>query len=106
MRDLILNLARKRHGLGRMWRYIRAMKQYQDQSDLGIFRLIIHTLKKNGYKVTNKSISYHFKNNVDPEDYENDRKVEKGVMKDLHGTGGIIEGQNRLREEFLMEMIS
>ena len=85
MDELIIRLASKGYGLGRMWRYIRAMKQYQDQSDLGIFRLMVYTLKKHGHRVANKSISYHFKNNVDPKDYESDRVVQKAVLDDLSG---------------------
>lgn len=83
MERLIIRLADKRYGLGRMWRYIRAMKQYQDQSDLGIFRLMVHTLKKNGYRITNKSITYHFDGNVDGDDFGSDRKVRKEVLEDM-----------------------
>lgn len=83
MSELMVRLANRGYGLGRMWRYIRAMKQYQDQSDLGIFRLAVWTLKRNGYGVSNKSISYHFKANVDPEDYGSSRVVQLEALRDL-----------------------
>jgi len=83
MSSLIMDLANKKYGLGRMWRYIRAMKRYQNQSDLGIFRLTVETLKKNGHRISNKSVSYHFDRNVDKEDFENDGSVRKEVLRDM-----------------------
>lgn len=80
--QIVRRLIEKNYGLGRAFRYIRNLKNYQIISDICLFRLVVMEIKNSNRNISIKTINYHFNKNIPMEDYEGNRKVE--VLHDLY----------------------
>lgn len=77
----ILRLKRQENaGIGRIFRVLRKIPRLEIIGDIVLYKSIIGTLSQNGYYVSFRSITRHFRN-IDPNDYNPKERAE--IIKDL-----------------------
>jgi len=80
--EIARRLINKNYGLGRIFKYLRSLKNYQLVSDICLFRMIVMEVTQSSRKISIKSINYHFNKNVSKEDYDGSKKIE--ILHDLY----------------------